>query len=745
VSVRVGLRWAMGLLLVAYAIGLAVPSTRASAFTDLWLGQLTAWVPAVLCWFAVKRVGRGHPETVLASIAVTCFAAGNSYYVARAAADGAVPFPSPADVGYLGFYPCTLAALVVVVRHRWRRHARSVWLDGVVGALGAASLLAVLLSPALVWALTGSSATVSVVAAAYPLFDLLLVAAVMGVASLGAGSDGSRWWLMIVGLAVFAATDVVYAVQIADASYLVGAPIDAGWALGLAFVALWVDDVARLRGDGPDAVPATRGQLLVSSLATAAALGVLLVGTRIHVSTPAVALAAATLLVAALRTQASFRTVRRIAELRREAGTDDLTGLPNRRALYGAGDGLAAQPSRPRALLLLDLDRFKDVNDSLGHHAGDRLLVEVGARLRARLDGRGILARLGGDEFAVLLDDCGRPGAEATAEALAEALAAPFVVDGMVLVSTASIGIALYPDDGEDLATLMRKADIAMYKAKASGVGHHTYGGSDDAESATRLQTVRELQGAIAAGELVLHYQPKVELATGQVRSVEALVRWQHPTRGLLYPDAFLHLVERGGLMPGLTTAVLARALDQVAAWRSAGCAVAVAVNLSASSLIDEHLPDRVAALLAERGVPPCALQLEVTEGLVMANRRRAHAILVRLRELGVQVSVDDFGTGYSSLSYLRDLPVDEIKLDRTFITPMPDDARATALVSSTIALAHGLGLRIVAEGVETQETYDVLARLGCDEAQGYLLSRPVPAAQLERWLRDRSQVSAGV
>jgi diguanylate cyclase (GGDEF)-like protein len=467
--------------------------------------------------------------------------------------------------------------------------------------------------------------------------------------------------------------------------------------------------------------------------------------------TGAVLLCLAPIVVVALRTMpelyplfivlllAVYSAGRQAARRHHEAMHDRLTGLINRQRFCEIVDERIAAREPRLAILLLDLDRFKDVNDSLGHLAGDELLVEVAARLGRRVREGDVLARLGGDEFAVLLDGCGRRPAEQVAADLAHDLSVPVVVEGMQLTSSVSIGIALFPDHGDDLPALMRKADIAMYKAKASGIGHHTYGGADDAESASRLQTVCELQGAIDDGDLVLHYQPKVDLVSGDVRGAEALVRWQHPTRGLLHPDAFLHLVERGGLMPAMTSAVLEQALDQVARWQGSGAALTVAVNLSASSLIDEHLPDRIRDLLAARRLRPGALQLEITESIVLSNRHRAHGILTRLREMGVTVSLDDFGTGYSALSYLRDLPVDEVKLDRTFITPMSDDPRATALVASTIALAHGLGLRIVAEGVETQDTLDELARLGCDEAQGYLLSRPVPAEQLERWLRERA------
>jgi len=362
----------------------------------------------------------------------------------------------------------------------------------------------------------------------------------------------------------------------------------------------------------------------------------------------------------------------------------------------------------------------------------------VGARLRKRVRGGDLLARLGGDEFAVLLKDAGHDEAVDVAVMLRAALAEPFALEDITLHSSVSIGIALFPDDGPDLSSLLRKADIAMYKAKASGVGHHAYSGTDDADGATRLRMVEELRSALVDDQLVVHYQPKIDLDTGEVHAVEALVRWEHPTRGLLYPDAFLALVEESGLMPSLTRVVLAQALDQAAAWHTQSQRLTVAVNLSASSLVDSDLPVQVTAMLAARDLPPVALQLEITEEFLMADRDRARSILTRLRDGGVQISIDDYGTGYSSLSYLRDLPIDELKLDRSFVFPMADDARAAALVASTIDLAHSLGLRIVAEGVETEVAYTELARLGCDQAQGYFMSRPVPAAEFDHWLSTR-------
>ncbi|HEY5248631.1 MAG TPA: EAL domain-containing protein, partial [Dermatophilaceae bacterium] len=556
--------------------------------------------------------------------------------------------------------------------------------------------------------------------------------------ALGGSRLGGRWGLLGIGLALFAMADVVYALQRTAGSFVAGTPLDAGWGIGLALVAMWVDGVARHDSSQvPETSSATGARVLVvSAVATAAGLGVLVVSSQRPLSRLAVALATVTLLAAAARTQVAFRQLVRMADLRRQATTDYLTGLPNRRALYVQADLRMAGPQPGRqALLLLDLDRFKEVNDSLGHHLGDQLLIQVGARLGEHLRPGDLLVRLGGDEFAALLGDADHHQAARVAVKLCAVLAEPFNLEDIAVHSSVSIGIALFPDDGLDLNTLLRKADVAMYKAKNTADGHHVYGGADDTDISTRMQTVDELRTALTDDQLVVYYQPKIDLRTGEVHAVEALVRWNHPTRGLLYPEAFLDLVEGAGLMRAMTRAVLNIALDQAVVWKVDDVQLTIAVNLSASFLVDTALPNEIAAMLAARDLSPGALQLEITEELLMADRDRARNILTRLRSHGVQISIDDYGTGYSSLSYLRDLPIDELKLDRSFIFPMADDARAAALVASTIALAHSLGLRMVAEGVENESSYTELARLGCDQAQGYFMSRPVPAGELDYWL----------
>jgi diguanylate cyclase (GGDEF)-like protein len=705
---------------------------------DNWLGLLTVWAPVAVCWLAAVRARRRRPDVLLAAAAVTSYAVGDTFYLVTSFGGGTVPFPSAADIGYMLVYPLLLSALALTVRRHARGLAPWVWLDCAVGSLGAAAVLAVVMQPVL-GSGDGLSPLATVAAIGPPVFDLVLVAFIAGVASLRDVGMGIRWILLASGLLVFAATDVSYGLQVTSDTYVLGTPLDAGWAVGLALMATWVDFTSRTR---PGAVSSPRrttraAAMAVSSVASVAGVAVLVVSSQMTVPPLALGLAAGALLAAAARTQLTNRLLERMAHQRLvAAATDELTGLPNRRAFYAEGHSRLVDPkNRRQALLMLDLDRFKDVNDSYGHRAGDQLLAQVGARLRESLRGDDALARLGGDEFAILLDDSGYDEALHAAARLARALAEPVSVEGTELGIGVSIGIALFPDDGTDLSQLLHKSDLAMYKAKTTRQGCHVYSTADGIDATTSLKTVHELRTAIEKDQLVLHYQPKVDLETGEVHGVEALVRWEHPTRGLLYPGAFLSLVEEAGLMSQLTQVVLAKALGQMAEWRQGGQTLSVAVNISASSLSDDDLPDQVALMLAVRGLPAEALQLEITEEFVMGDRDLAGVILTRLHNSGVTISVDDFGTGYSSLSYLRDLPIDEIKLDNSFVIPMSGDTRASTLVSSTITLAHSLGLRIVAEGVETAAAYTELSLMGCDEAQGHFISRPLPADELHRWL----------
>src|SRR5215207_10889474 len=469
------------------------------------------------------------------------------------------------------------------------------------------------------------------------------------------------------------------------------------------------------------------------------ALCLLTAGQFTDIDPVAIALATATVLTGMAR--AGLTVVARLRETRTQALTDDLTGLANRRHLVDtlhAAIESAQEGGDELALLLIDLDGFKELNDTLGHHAGDEVLRQIGPRLGAAVRDHDTLARLGGDEFALVL----APGDEATASTaglrLRSALERSFQVQDIVVHVDASVGIALFPDHASDPLGLLQRADIAMYEAKRMRTGHEVYLPARDRHSRERLALVGQLPAAIDARQLVLHYQPKAELATGAVRGVEALVRWQHPRRGLLAPGHFLPLAEQSGLTRALTAFVLERAMSEIGALGEQSD-LAVAVNLGPADLLDLGLPSEVERALDRCRFPPERLALEVSEDVIVADPERTLDVLQRLRALGVGLALDDFGAGQSSLSHLKSLRLDELKIDRSFVLEMAADPTALAIVHSTVDLAHRLRLRVVAEGVATREAWDLLSECGCDEAQGDLLARPLPAPELAAWLARRS------
>jgi len=424
--------------------------------------------------------------------------------------------------------------------------------------------------------------------------------------------------------------------------------------------------------------------------------------------------------------------------LEHQALHDLLTDLPNRTLLHHRLDqAFAARgPERSLALLLIDLDRFKEINDTFGHQYGDLLLQQIEPRLRSVLQADQVVARLGGDEFAVLLEDADAVRAERVARQLLDALDEPFNVAGNTLDVGGSIGIAVGPEHGHDPDMLLRRADIAMYVAKRSSRGLAMFSSEHDQHSPDRLGLAGELRRAIENDELTLYYQPKVSLKTGSCIGVEALVRWQHPRRGIVPPDQFIPLAEQTGLIRPLSRWVLNAALRQSRAWQQDGLEVPIAINLSMRDLHDPDLPDTVAELLATWQVPTAQLMVEITENGLMADPARALSTVTGLRAMGIRIAIDDFGTGYSSLAYLKRLPLDELKIDRSFVRELAADRDDLAIVRSTISLGHDLGLKIVAEGVEDRATMDLLRSLGCDVGQGYHFSRPVTADALFEQLR---------
>jgi diguanylate cyclase (GGDEF)-like protein len=398
------------------------------------------------------------------------------------------------------------------------------------------------------------------------------------------------------------------------------------------------------------------------------------------------------------------------------------------------GDGVSA-------IMLLDLDRFKEVNDTLGHHQGDVLLHEVGVRLSSSVRAGDLIGRLGGDEFAVFAFDLeSREEAFLLAGRVRESIAQRVELAGVALEVEASIGLSICPGDGDDVEELLSHADVAMYQAKRQHTGIELYDADTDESSRLRLGLLAELHTAIAEDQLVVHYQPKVESRTAQVEGFEALVRWNHPVRGLLYPDEFIALAENTGLMRPLTSRVLDLALGQCREWREAGHGdLTVAVNLSTRNLLDGALPQEVAERLAVHQLPASALELEITETTLMVDPVRAKAILVELAAIGVSLAIDDFGTGYTSLSWLGELPITTLKIDKSFVMRMTSHEKDEAIVRSSVQLGQNLGLDVVAEGIEHADTWRGLTELGCQYLQGYYFSRPQPADRVDAWLRGQS------
>ncbi len=451
--------------------------------------------------------------------------------------------------------------------------------------------------------------------------------------------------------------------------------------------------------------------------------------------------------------KASRRLRAQAAENRRLARRDYLTGVASRMAFIDR-TGKAIEAARAEdesvAVLLIDINRFKEVNDTLGHHVGDALLRGVADRLTEQVRDEDTIARLGGDEFAVLMNGVDEEDAHSSALRILKSIREPFQVEEIALEVDASIGLALYPKDADDPGRLLQCADVAMYAAKGEQSGLSSYDPALDEHTPQRLALFGELRRAIEGGELVLHYQPKSDIASGRITGVEALVRWQHPERGLLYPDQFIELAEHTGLIRPLTTYVLDRALKDCRAWRNQGLDLTVAVNLSSRNLLDPTLPGQVDDLLAKHDLPADALEIEITESTAMADPERSVQVLAQLHGLGIHLAVDDYGTGHSSLAYLSRLPVDALKIDRSFVQQMGLDAKSDVIVRSTVDLARNLGLRVVAEGVEETEIYVRLAELGCDAAQGYWLARPGPVEcvteeilAVERRLDDLAEAAA--
>ncbi|MGA2520524.1 MAG: bifunctional diguanylate cyclase/phosphodiesterase [Acidimicrobiales bacterium] len=728
----------LGVLLVAYLVSLLVRRPDQHwTWLDGWFVVGVEIVASVLCIARgfTRQAGRAVPLAL--GFGLLSWALGDAVLTVESLGGATPHTPSLADLFYLGFYPLAYMGTMTLLRRQMDRLSPPNWLDGAVAGLGAAAVCATVAFHSIVHA-TGGHAAAAATNLAYPIGDLLLLSLVVGGTALLSGRGKGPWLLLATGITLNVVGDTVNLFGRSLGDSHAGVVLNGvAWPASILLMsaAMWLRPVRTDWGR-----PQRTSGFLLPGCAATCGFVLLLVGAFHGVSRVALGLATATLVAVGVRFASSIHSLRVLTEERhQQAITDELTGLGNRRKLFRLLDEFfadevvgGAADERRLAFLFIDLNHFKEINDSFGHPAGDELLRQVGPRLSLAVRDADLLVRLGGDELGVVLMDAGAADAALVAQRIEAQLTEPF---GLHMVNAnigASIGIALAPSDATDSAALLWCADVAMYRAKLGNMPFAFYdedldGGED------QLRLVDELRDAVDRRAFVLHYQPQLDLRSGQILAVEALVRWPHPRLGLVPPLKFLPLAEEAGLMGPLTALILDAALAQCAAWRDAERPLAVSVNISASNLLDAGFTDLVWRLLERHRLPAEALVLEITETSIITDFEGSKAVIERLRDLGIVISIDDFGAGFTSLAYLSSLAVRELKLDRAFITGLGHGGRARdlELVRATIELGHAMGLRVVAEGIEDAATLDVLSDLGCDLAQGYFISRPMPPEEL--------------
>ncbi len=722
---------AVPVLAVLYAATL-LPGVRGDGPVFVWwlefgVGDGVIVATGLLCLTRSLLVRRARPAWLMLGASPLLYVLGDLVYYAFLQGSATPPYPSWADACWIGAYPLLAAGLVLLAGDGLHGARLTMWLDGLTGGLAAASLLgAVLLGPVL--SSTGGPLAEVVTNLAYPVGDLALLVVLVLVFNLHGWRTGAVWWLLAWVVAALLVVDTAYLLQSASGSYVDGGLLDGGWSLAyaaLAPAAWWC------RPADPAEGRSTRAGLVVPAILAVLSALVLFAGAVRSLPPITAILALTAVLAATVRLMMALVETWRLVVARLEARTDELTGLPNRRRFL---ELVRASLDTPESttVLIVDLDRFKQVNDSLGHGVGDTLLQVVSARLQQRVATlRTVVARLGGDEFAVVATGLDRAAGVAVAERVRSLVQEPVQLSGVSLSVDASVGIAFSPTHGSSWEELLSHADAAMYVAKRGRTGVEVFEPDRDETGGDRLRLLAELREALRDQTLEIHLQPVVSLADGSIGCAEALVRWRHPQRGLLAPAEFLPVAVEAGLSRGLTDEVLRMAAAQAAAWLRCGDAVPVTVNLFEADVLDPALGDRVAAACTAAGLPVELLQIEVTEAIAAGAVQTALPTLRRLREQGHRLLLDDFGTGYSALAVLRHLPLDVVKLDRSFLEDLGAPATDT-IVRATVQMAHALGLEIVAEGVETAEALVAVRALGCDAAQGFFIQRPVPAAQLD-------------
>jgi diguanylate cyclase (GGDEF)-like protein len=637
------------------------------------------------------------------------------------------PNPSLADVFWKGFYAFAIGAIILAGGRSAQRGASvKIWLDTLIAVTGTAAIATAFIIPPIEHAARGTHAAIAN-DLQYPVGDMIILVLSVAVVGMRGWRTDRKWGLLIASMALLLAGDLAWGLQVAHGANTGNSADMLTYLLAFTCAAAAVWQPER----DPTEVDSQRWSTVILPIAfTVVAPTILVFDHFSKVSLAAFLLTMTSLVAAIVRMTLTMRDMLAFGHIRRAAMTDDLTGLPNRRMFFThlrEQIAVVERDGRTLTAMMLDLDNFKQLNDTLGHDAGDELLRMIGPRLERAARTEDLIARLGGDEFAILLDTGSEDLAGTRlAQAVVDSFSEPFHVHGLVLRLTASVGIASFPRDADGAETLLKCADVAMYDAKRSRRGFEHYSSERDMYTRERLELSGELAAALEGEAIEAFFQPIVVSDSRLIVGAEALVRWRRPDGSLRPPSEFLEAAEMAGLSRTLTRRMMGLALTQARMWRDAGHPIYVSLNAAVADLLDESFPDEIATALQAHGLASEALTIEVTESSIVANPERIGAVIKRIRALGVEVALDDFGTGYSSLTHLRQLPVDAVKIDRSFVTEMCNERADAAIVYATIELAHRLDLRVVAEGVEDESTWQLLIELGSDRIQGYAMSRPL-------------------
>jgi diguanylate cyclase (GGDEF)-like protein len=716
--------------------------TGTSPLATVWLGRIATFLPAIPIFARVRRRGELRGTWLIMGLGILLFNVGS--LLRSLPADGLTRIMTPTvrDVVFVLAYFAIAVAVALVMQQSFGPRANSVRLDGIIAGLALASLAS------LYWFKQSIEISGRPLIAELNIFNPILVLALLVLLLAGLVPKHFRsdaiTSLLIIGMTAFAVSDVIdlnHAVFVSSSSEAFVAALRP---VGLCCLALAAWPRIDRRGDVRGFLMAPRGLNIIPVIFGTLSVAILALSVIRSISESTRFMALAALMLVIIRMVMTQGEVRLLGKSNfSDARTDHVTGLPNRRAFLEDGEAKLAslKPDEQLGIVLIDLNGFKEVNDSIGHAHGDELLKIVGQRFAKRIAGRGSVARLGGDEFAYTFVIDADADPTASAKELAWTLSDPVSLDGTKVRVNASVGVAIWPQHGLTHVELLRSADVAMYEAKRSHIEVSVYRDENDANSRERLSLINDLRTVIERHRLTMHYQPTRNLRTNALHGVEALVRWEHPTLGMLQPDAFIPLAEQVGLIVPLTRTVLDLAITELARLDRSGHSLQMSVNISRWDLMDEHLVESLDHMLQWHRIRAERITLEVTESCLSQDPVRAQQSLERLRKAGVKISIDDFGVGYSSMSQLLELPVDELKIDKSFVLAINSDRRAISLIRSMIEMSRALGLLVIAEGIEGADNYELLRSAGTDIAQGNFVSPPLTSSQLDEFLSNEVDV----